>query len=197
MFVRIRRVALASVSTLALAALAGPAAQANVLSLLPGTCSNQAVSQPFAAYGDTNSYTLVPGGNFQAGSVPWALTGGASAANGALSLPAGSSATSPADCTSIYDPTVRLFVRNTGSPTSHLIVQALYPGLLGGVQKATLGEITGSSGWSPSPAMSLTGANLLSTLSLDQTVIAFRFIPADSSGNWSITGVYLDPFGRG
>jgi hypothetical protein len=191
-----RRVAVTAVSALALGALVVPAAQANVLSLLPGSCGSQTESQPFAAYGDTNSYTLVPGGDFQSGSTPWVTTGGASAGNESLSLPAGSSALSPATCTSIYHPTVRLFVLNTGSPSSHLIVQALYPGLLGGVQTATIGQLTGSSDWSPSPAMSLLSENLLSTLSLGQTVIAFRFIPADASGNWSIAGVYLDPFGR-
>ena len=36
MFVRMRRVALTAVSTLALGAVAVPAAQANILSLLPG-----------------------------------------------------------------------------------------------------------------------------------------------------------------
>jgi hypothetical protein len=197
MFVRIRRVALAGVSALALGALAVPAAQANVLSLLPGSCGNQAESQPFAAYGDSNNYVLVPGGDFQPGGVPWLTTRGASVSDGALSLPAGSSAISPAVCTNIYQPTLRLFVRNTGSPSSHLIVEALYPGLLFGVQTARIGEITGSSSWSPSPIMALTGQNLMATLSLSQTVIAFRFIPADSSGDWSIDNVYQDPFIRG
>lgn len=196
MLVHVRRVAVTAASALALGAFAVPAAQANILSLLPGTCGNQAVSQPFAAYGDNNSYVLVPGGDFKAGGVPWLLSGGASVQSGSLSLPSGSSATSPADCTSIYDPTVRLFIRNTGSSSSHLVVQALYPGLLGGVQTATVGDITGNSSWSPSPAMGLLGENLLSTLSLSQTVIAFRFRPADSVGHWSITSVYLDPFGR-
>jgi hypothetical protein len=196
MFGRIRRVGLTAVSTIALGALAVPAAQANVLSLLPGSCGNQAESQPFAAYGDSNNYTLVPGGNFQPGGAPWVTTGGASSVAGALTLPAGSTALSPASCTNIYHPTLRLFVRNTGSPASHLTVQALYPGLLGGVQTATIGQLTGSSDWSPSPALSLGGQNLLATLSLSQTVIAFRFVPADGSGDWSISNVYLDPFGR-
>lgn len=196
MFVRIRRVVMAAVSTLALGALAVPAAQANILSLLPGSCGNQTVVQPFASYGDTNNYTLVPGGDFQAGGVPWLLAGGASASGGSLSLPSGSSAISPANCTSIYHPTLRMFVRNTGSASSHLIVQALYPGLLGGVQTATIGYLTATSAWAPSPIMSLQGQNLLATLSLSQTVIAFRFIPADGSGSWSVQGVYLDPFGR-
>ena len=125
------------------------------------------------------------------------MSGGATAGGGALSLPAGSSATSPASCTSIYQPTLRLFVRNTGSPTSQLIVQALYPGLLGSVQVATIGELTASSSWSPSPAMSYRVENLMATLSLGRTAIAFRFSPAGGSGDWSISNVYLDPFGRG
>jgi hypothetical protein len=179
-----------------------------LLSILPGSCGNQPASQPFAQWGDYSSYTPVPGGTFEAGSVPWFL-GGAKVAPGnetyyvsgpgslSLSLPSGSSATSPLSCTSIYDPTVRLFVRNTGSPSSHLMVQALYPGLLGGLQASTIGALSGSSSWKPSPAMGLLVSNLLSTVSLGQTVIGFRFTPADSSGSWSIDDVYLDPFHRG
>jgi hypothetical protein len=114
-----------------------------------------------------------------------------------LTLPAGGSATSPPSCTSIYHPTVRLFVRNTGSASSRLVVQALYPSLLGGVQAATVGELTGSSTWAPSPALPLLVSNLLATLSLDHTVIAFRFTPAGAGGAWSIDDVYLDPYHRG
>jgi hypothetical protein len=39
--------------------------------------------------------------------------------------------------------------------------------------------------------------NLLATLSLNRTVIAFKFAPADSTGAWSIDDVYLDPYARG
>jgi hypothetical protein len=196
MFIGIRRAAVSTAAALSLGVFAVPAAQANVLSLLPGSCGNQAVSQPFTAYGDNSNYTPVPGGDFAAGSIPWSTTGAASAAGGAMSLPAGSSALSPANCTSIYHPTLRLFVLNTGSSSSRLTVEALYPGLLGGVQTAKIGELTGSSSWSPSPALSIQGVNLLATLSLGRTAIAFRFIPADDTGNWSISSVYLDPFGR-
>jgi hypothetical protein len=35
------------------------------------------------------------------------------------------------------------------------------------------------------------------TLSLNQTAIAFRFIPADDTGSWQIDDVYLDPYARG
>jgi hypothetical protein len=205
---RIRAAFLAASSVLALASIATPAAHANLLSILPESCGNQPASQPFARFGDYNEYTPVPGGSFEAGSVPWALTGGAHVVTGnetyhvagagnsqSLALPAGSSATSPASCTSIYHPTVRLFVRNTGAASSRLIVQAIYPTLLG-VGTSTIGELSGSSSWQPSPAMSLLVTNLLATLSLNQTSIAFRFVPADRTGNWSIDDVYLDPFMR-
>jgi hypothetical protein len=206
---RLRAAAVAATSTLTLLALVVPSAHANLLSVLPGSCGNQPESQPFLPWGDSSHYTPVPGGSFEVGSPSWLLSGGAKIAAGnetyrvagggsqSLSLPAGSSAISPPSCTSIYHPTVRFFVRNTGAAGSHLIVQALYPGMLGGVQTTTLGELTGSASWQPSPAMSLLVSNLLSTVSLDQTTIAFRFLPADSTGNWSIDDVYLDPYMRG
>jgi hypothetical protein len=209
MNLRIRALLLGVASAVAAMTLVAPAANASLLSILPGSCGNQPESQPFQAWGDSSYYTPVPGGSFEAGSLPWLLTGGAHVVAGnenfnvsgaganSLSLPAGSVATSPASCTNIYHPTARFFVRNTGSASSRLTVQAIYPGLLGFPQTATLGKISGTSGWAPSPTLGLFTTNLLATLSLDQTAIAFRFIPADSSGSWSIDDVYLDPFHRG
>jgi hypothetical protein len=206
---RIRAAFLATLSVLTLGSLAAPAANANLLSILPGSCANQPESQPFARFGDNAAYTLVPGGDFEAGRIPWMLTGGAHVTSGnesyyvgrtgdsqSLSLPTGSSATSPASCTDIYHPTVRLFVRNTGAPTSRLTVQAIYPTLLG-TATTTLGRVAGTSAWAPTSADSLFLNNLLATLSLNQTSIAFRFLPADSTGNWRIDDVYLDPYARG
>jgi hypothetical protein len=86
-------------------------------------------------------------------------------------------------------------VRNAGSPYSRLTVEAIYPSLLGTLI-TSVGEISDSSCWQPSPALTLLLDNLLSTVSLNQTTIAFRFVPADSSCNWSVDDVYLDPFAR-
>ena len=72
--IRVRATAVA-ISAFALVLVAVPAAQANLVSILPGSC-NEPVSQPFAHYGDTNDYFLVPGGLFNAGEVPWGLVGG-------------------------------------------------------------------------------------------------------------------------
>jgi hypothetical protein len=184
-------------------------AQANPLSLLL-PCPSESLSQPFSHWGDYSNYALVPGGSFEAGTAAWTLTRGATVVSpnesyyvgGAgqsrsLSLPSGSSATSPYVCTSILHPTARLFVRNTGKATSQLKVQALYPGLLGGTQTATIGVLKASVSWAPAPAMTLLLDNLLATLSLDSTKIAFRFTPADATGDWQIDDAYLDPYGRG
>lgn len=210
MAIKIRVAVSAAVSTLALCGALAGGAQANILSLLPGACGNQPESQPFAPWKDLNSYTPVPGGSFESGAMPWLLTGSAGPVAGnesfrvgssrdsrSLALPAGSSALSPASCTDIYHPTLRLFIRNTGSSSARLTVQALYPGLLGGVNTVTIGSLTGSGSWAPSPQLTLLVSNLLATLSLNQTAIAFRLAPADRLGQWQVDDVYLDPFARG
>jgi hypothetical protein len=208
MNLRTRAVSFA-VSGVAALALAAPAAHANVLSLVFEGCGSQPASQPFAQFGDDSDYTMVSGGTFEPGTMPWLLSGGAGVVSGnetfyvnsrsdshALSLPSGSSAISPASCTSLAHPTARFFLRNTGSSSSRLDVTALYPGLLGGVSESDLGELSGSSSWEPSPQMGLTLSNLFATLSLSQTVIAFEFTPVGKGGNWSIDDVYLDPFAK-
>ena len=204
---RMRAAVVAALATSALALGVAPAAQANVLSLLSG-CGGEVDSHPFAQWGDNSNYVPAPGGNFESGP-SWLLTGGAQVADGnesfqvggasdahSLSLPAGSSATSPAQCTGIDHPTLRLFARNTGASSSRLNVDAYYPGLLGGTQRARIGSIAGSGDWQPTGASQLTLTNLLATLSLSRTVVAFRFSPADSAGNWSIDDVYVDPYAR-
>jgi hypothetical protein len=195
------RAALVAVFSLVLVVVTVPVAQANPLSILPGSCGSQVESHPFAAWGDNNSYTLVPGGTFEPGARPWALSSGASVVaaqnetsdRNSLSLPSGSSATSPPVCTSIYDPTLRLFVNNSGATSSRLRVDALYPGLLGGVQVARLGELSGTSTWQLSPELQLTATNLFATLSLSRTALAFRFTPEGAGGQWQIDDVYVDP----
>jgi hypothetical protein len=196
----------AALSSCAFALSAVPAAHANVLSLLPGSCAGETYTKPFAQFGDTNNYTLVPGGNFEAGTVAWANSGGTARVAGnesfnvggasdssSLSLAAGSSTTGPPVCANIYKPTLRFFARNNGSSGSRLNVDVYYPGLLGRVQMARLGTISAGPSWAPTGETQLTVTNLLATLSLSRTVIAFRFSPADSTGQWTIDDVYVDP----
>src|SRR5207302_6509217 len=122
----IRRLALTASAMSTLAAgllLAAPAAQADLVDL--SACNSNALSQPFLPWADPSSYELAPGGTFSdsswalsgraslvSGGEPWAVTGTPSSSS--LSLPAGSSGTSPQTCVNAAYPTIRFFVGGTG-----------------------------------------------------------------------------------
>ncbi len=207
MFTKIRTAMLAATGSVAMLAAVAPSAHAGLLSLATGPCG-QMETQPFSPWGDTNAYVPVPGGNFESGAFGWSLTGGATVVSGnesykvvggshSLSLPAGGSATSPSQCTGIDHPSMRFFVRNTGSPTSQVNVYATYPLLLGLPYTAYLGSVSGSEKWQPSSVMQIGLLNnTLGSLTLGESTISFTFVPADSSGSWSIDDVYLDPYCR-
>ena len=205
MLTRVKMAAVAATSSLAVLAGVAPSAHAGLLSLTTGDCG-QTASEPFAQWGDTASYTLVPGGTFEPGSAGWALGGGAKVVPGnesygasgrgaySLSLPAGSSATSPAACTGLDHPSARLFVRNTGASSSRLNVYATYRLLLGLPYTISLGQLSGSASWQPSSVLQMGLLNnVVGSLTLTDSTISFKFVPADGSGNWSIDDVYLDP----
>jgi hypothetical protein len=198
---------LAASSSIAALAAVAPSAHAGLLSLATGPCG-QVESQAFAQFGDNNTYVAVPGGSFENGAFGWRLSGGAQVVSGnesynivdgshSLSLPAGSSATSPPQCTGIDHPSMRFFVRNTGSPTSQLKVYATYPLLLGLPYRAYLGTVSGSGSWAPSSPVQIGLLNnTLGSLTLAESTISFTFVPADSSGNWQIDDAFLDPYCR-
>jgi len=85
------------------------------------TCTEPALSQPFAAYEDFDFYTLAPGGDFDSADNGWELTRGASilpatqpdgTTGGVLDLPSTAQAVSPPLCITSDYPTARLWVRN-------------------------------------------------------------------------------------
>ena len=189
------------------ASAAAPAAHAASLGL---TCPNP-TSQPFRPIdGDSAWYAAAPGGGFENGAPGWTLAGGARIVTGnesymvggagqshSLSLPAGSSATSPPMCIGLLSDGMRLFVQNSGASSSNLRVQVIYNGgvggLLGGVG-GTLGIsdralLTGTQAWQPSPHFLMAGG----ILPLLTQSVQFRFTPLSTGGNWRIDDVYLDP----
>src|SRR5579875_2995068 len=177
---RIRLVMLAATAAGSLLAGVASTAHAGILSLAPGSCGYPE-SQVFLPWGDSSYYVPVPGGTFEPGTY-------------SLSLPAGSRATSPPACTGIDHPSMRFFVRNTGASTSRLKVYATYPLLLGLPYTAYLGEVSGSGSWQPSAKVTLGLLNnTLGSLTLGESTVSFTFMPADSTGNWTIDDVYLDP----
>jgi hypothetical protein len=175
-----------------------------------GVACPDPTSQIFAPWGDFSNYAYAPDGGVEAGAAGWKLSGGAGTVRGneaffvhdegdrySLSLPAGSSATTPPMCVGLLSGKMRFFTQNTGSAKSHLRVQVIYlggvGGLLGSVGKtlgvADLADVTGGSTWQPSQAVPMLGG----VLPLLTQAVQFRFTPADRSGNWRIDDVYLDP----
>jgi hypothetical protein len=166
-----------------------PAANAGLLVDTAPTCDGQVLSQPFKSYGDSNYYTPVPGGSF-ADSAPagWQLNG-ARVQNGALTLPAGSSATSPTVCAGLEHPTMRFFAKSAGLlPLGS--VSVLAETSLGLTVELPLGLISPGSSWHATPQYMVL-ANLLPLLPNNYTPLAFRFRAV--TGTWSVDDVYLDP----
>jgi hypothetical protein len=175
-----------------------------------GLACGGTTSQAFAPWYDFASYWYAPNGGFEAGSTGWSLSGGAKVVPGnstlfnagaddrySLSLPKGSSATSPPMCVSLFSSKMRFFAANYGSPSSKLKVQVIYNGGVGGLlsfltkllKLSDVGYVTAGTNWQPSTPVGM----LSGTLPLLTTSVQFRFTPADSTGAWQVDDVYLDP----
>ena len=192
--------ALALASTAAVLALGTSARPAAAAATCGGT-----VEHPFRPWVDPAAYTLTPGGTFESSTPSWKLAGGAklvagnepfevhgSADRKALSIPAGGSATSPAQCVDLVSPTLRFFAVG-GSPTSLLKVDVIYRTVLGTfTQPVTL--IPAKRSWGPT-TQALILANATGLLSLDglTSSVQFRFTALGSSG-WQVDDVYVDPW---
>lgn len=163
--------------------------------------------KPFTRWGDYANYTLVPNGGLEQGSQGWRLSGGARVVPGnesfqvrsasdrySLLLPPGSSATTPATCAALLDPTLRYFSKRDAGGGS-LKVEVLYRGLLGFTyaHELLLGGAGTSSEWAPS-SPSLFLANITGLLALNGTTaqVSFRFSPRSGS-TFRIDDVYVDP----
>ncbi|MDX6663916.1 MAG: hypothetical protein QOG68_122 [Solirubrobacteraceae bacterium] len=185
------RVATLALSTFAALALA-PAAHA-------ADCG-MPTSKPFAPWLDYSSYTLLPGGDFEGGVLPWSLVG-ASVTNGnesfqvsgpgtsSLSIPRGATATSPAFCGGLDHPTLRLFAKG-GGLLGLLSVNVTYVDSQSVLRSQSLGVVTASSSWRPSlPLLTLSGLPIVTGSSMRITLTAI-------GGDFSVDDVYVDPYAK-
>jgi hypothetical protein len=184
------------------------AGMVSVLAVLGGAARGQAASscpdnkyvQPFVPWGDSSNYVLMPKGALESTS-GWQLSGGATLVSGnepwkvnssrdkySLSLPSGSSATTPTGCISLAYPFMRFFMSNSGSSKTTLKVEGITK-VNGSEHTLTIGNLTAGA-WQPS-AQLFVGLNLLNWTPGE---IAFRFTPVGSNSGWRIDDVYLDPF---
>jgi hypothetical protein len=201
---RIARAAGAAIAIAAATAALGEPAHAGVLTKSATDCGDPAVSQPFKPWLDASNYKLV--GDFEDGTDGWTLTGGAKVVAGdgsakvgdagdaqSLSLPAGSTATTPPVCVGLNEPTLRLLARKNSGLLSMLTVWVDVQTSLGVWVTLPIGADLGG-GWHPTLPM-LVVANLLPLLPPDQTAVRFRFAPL-LGGSWQIDDVYVDPRAR-
>jgi hypothetical protein len=161
-------------------------------------CPNP-TSVPFAPWSDYANYAFVPDGGFENGASGWTLTGGASVRGGnesfyihstsdrnSLSLPAGSSATTPTMCIGLLSTKMRFVA--AGDRYAKVKVQIIYRGLLSSVLGILDGGTIDTSGaWEPSPQMTMLGG----LLPLLTQGVQFRFVAVNGSS--TLDDVYLDP----
>lgn len=196
-----RRLAVTGIATLAaFATMAGSAFAADA------GCPATTLSNPFAPWGDQADYALAPAGDIEDAGASWALTGGAAAQEGnetfmvtsptdhtSLRLSGTSSATTGRMCIGVEHSSFRFFVkRSGGSSASRLAVDVVIDDTRGRERSLTVGYVTGSSAWAPSPSVP-TVVNLLAPLSDNSIDVSFRFRPV-GDGVWSVDDLYVDPY---
>ncbi|WP_372791405.1 hypothetical protein [Paraconexibacter sp.] len=193
--------AAAAASALAFA----PAANAGVLVSSATDCEDRSASQVFSPWLDPANYVLAPGGTAESAD-QWTFTGGATIAEGqepwnvvddhgtrSVSLPSGSTATTDAICVGIEHPTLRFFVRSSGTNLlSSLRADVLFEDAFGNVRSLPVGLVLPSASWTPTAQMVLV-VNLLPLLPGEKTAVAFRFVP-QGRGTWSVDDVHVDPW---
>lgn len=210
-----RRAGLAIAITSLLAVPAAMAASstlwAGMATNMPTACDSQVLVQPFTANNDSGSYVFAPNGGFESGKTGWALTGSPNVVSGnssfyvhgtadskSLSIPAGSSATSPAICFGKLYPWSRLFVN--GPSGSSLRVDLRYIDSSGALRTLTLATLSGAGSWKLTGRL-VAPSTLISTTSMltyvapngeRYSAVAYTFTP--SGGTWRIDDLYVDPF---
>lgn len=205
-----RKTLLVLAGTLAVSALAVPVAQAAAPKPAPVTyasCNYGAYTQIFYPWGDHSYYDAIPTGSFETGDAPgWTLTGGASVTTPgntlvpytrgyALSMPVGSSVTTPPICVETGLPYIRMFGYTTTIPTkvtSGLQVQLLYTSTAGKDVTQNLTTINNLKAWAPTPQIKLPSADSIKPDSNNHLWVQYRFTPLNKTA-WSIDDLFVDP----
>jgi len=170
-------------------------------------CPAQSTSTPFSQWGDTNSYFLVPGGNFEGtpDQVGWTLSGASltpgnepfyvdgSGDSQSLTISAGGTATSPYFCVDNTMSDLRFFAQET-TGGSDLLVQALVQ-TPNGVQTVPVEDLADGSmpSWAPTQPVGDTGQ----LPDGDTVMVALQFSVPQSAGSWQLDDVYVDPYRSG
>jgi len=154
--------------------------------------------EPFEPWSDSGQYSLMPNGALES-STGWQLSGGARLVSSnepfhvvsnkdtrSLLLPSGSSAATPALCEELFQPTLRMFARNSGSQAATLRVEVT-TNVLGVTRTQSLGMLSAAGDWQPtallvSPQLPSPGVG----------TVSFRFTVIGMGSGWQIDDVFVD-----
>jgi hypothetical protein len=173
------------------------------------TCTAPRLFNPLLAFKDRRDYFVAPAGDFEDPTLPgWQLTGGATVTSGnsphavagedhasSLSLPSGSSATSPEMCVDLSYPTFRFFVTQLERDTdSDLSVDVIYPALArNNVREAKKFRLKAKDGWRLSDDVKLEPQRLGKAAGWRRIAIRFRVESDNKSADYRIDDVLIDP----
>ena len=171
-------------------------------------CSYPTLTTPFTAWSDTASYTLVPGGSFEAPNASWSLAGARIVLGNepfyvrgkgdkkSLSIPDLSTATTPTMCVSAATPSIRFFATNDGDAAAPLTVDVgVVTRTITWSRLATI--VAPAPGWAPSDATLLNlPDSLFAGTGSAKVVLRFTAQGGGAGGAWRIDDLYLDPFKR-
>jgi hypothetical protein len=159
------------------------------------TCTDPVIANPFTEFGDFRDYVLAPFGDFEDPALPgWILEGGAHTVidgDGALRLPPGSTATSPAMCIDLNYPTMRFFVRDALGVDARLKTQVMYVDHESAYTPHTVGKLRAMKDW-----------GLTEDIAIDPERggeeagwrrIAFRFVSNPYGGDIRVDDLWVDP----
>jgi hypothetical protein len=186
--------AIASSSPAALAASSAPSSTS-------ATCQGQTFAPVFAALGDANYYTLVPGGEFNSASEGWTLKGGAriveagrpnGSRGGVLELPSGAVAISPPTCVTLQYPTARVWLDSVKGDEG-VTVAVAYPGTsLSVTSPQTVGQMQArQSGWTLSSPINVQPQ--IAGAAEATREARFVFTTTGRCGVYRLYGLYVDP----
>jgi hypothetical protein len=135
----------------------------------------------------TSGWTLANGAKLVSGNEPWKVH--AATDSQSLSLPSGSSATTPSLCVTFLHPDIRFFAVNSGSSLTTLKVEAI-TNVLGIRLTTPVGLLAAGGSWQPTLPLPF----LTNLLAGTKGSVQFRFTPVGLGSGWRIDDVYVDPF---
>jgi len=174
---------------------AGAATVAQVAPIAPlDACTDNAISQPFAPYKDTNYYALAPGGHFDS-DAGWDFSGGASLVStdrgSVLDMPSKAQATSPVMCITADYPKARMWVRDlVGSEGVYFYVSYYVNGAW--TTPKNTGQVHGDkTNWT------LPGAvNVQPYKTIGWQQVRFTFVAGGTTSHFQVDDFWVDPRAR-